>query len=206
MKSIVFASNNAHKLEEVRSVLGHDYQVLSLFDIGCKEEIAETSETIMGNALLKARYINQTYGYDCFADDTGLEVYALNNAPGVYSARYAGESKDSNANIQKLLQELQQYTDRRALFRTVIALILDREEYLFEGVVTGCIIDEKRGCTGFGYDPVFIPDGYQQTFAEMGQDRKNEISHRAIAVLKLKSFLIEMNNKDFKINQNNDTN
>jgi XTP/dITP diphosphohydrolase len=188
-KKIVFASNNKHKLEEVRSIVGASYPIVSLDEIGCSEDIPETADTLEGNALLKARHIKTHYGYDCFADDTGLEVKALNNAPGVYSARYAGESKDSKANMRKVLKELENMSDRSARFRTVIALILGEKEYLFEGLVEGEIIEEARGNTGFGYDPVFIPGGYTETFAEMGVDVKNAISHRAKAVEKLKVFL-----------------
>ncbi len=191
MKEIVFATNNLHKLEEVRDILGRTFHILSLQDIHCLEDIPETADTLEGNALLKAEYVKQNYGYDCFADDTGLEVRVLNNAPGVYSARYAGEAKDSLANMNKVLEELKNQADRSARFRTVIALILDQKEYLFEGKVEGSITREKRGSSGFGYDPVFIPEGYTETFAEMGADVKNKISHRAEAVQRLKSFLDE---------------
>jgi XTP/dITP diphosphohydrolase len=186
---IVFASNNLHKLEEVQGILGEGYEVLGLKDIGCTEDIPETADTLEGNALLKAGYVKQKYGYDCFADDTGLEVKSLNNAPGVYSARYAGEGKDSLANMQKLLHELENKTDRSARFRTVIALIISEKEYLFEGEINGTIITEARGNAGFGYDPIFVPDGYTETFAELGNDVKNKISHRAAAVDQLKNFL-----------------
>ena len=152
-------------------------------------DIPETAETLEGNALQKARYIKENFGYDCFADDTGLEVEALDNAPGVYSARYAGPGHDSEANMNKLLHEMKSKENRKARFRTVIALILDGKEYLFEGIVNGTIIEEKRGGSGFGYDPVFVPDTYSQTFAEMGNDIKNQISHRAEAVKKLTAFL-----------------
>jgi XTP/dITP diphosphohydrolase len=191
MKQLVFATNNNHKLEEVRDILGDNLQLLSLKDINCLEDIPETADTLEGNALLKAQYVKQHYGYDCFADDTGLEIPALNNAPGVYSARYAGEAKDSKANMCKVLQELESKADRSAQFRTVIALIIGEKEYLFEGIVKGILIREARGNAGFGYDPIFIPDGYSETFAELGTDIKNKISHRAEAVNKLKNFLDE---------------
>lgn len=190
-KQLVFATNNQHKLEEVQDILGDEYQILSLKDIHCDEDIPETAETLEGNALIKARYIKENYGYDCFADDTGLEVYALDNAPGVYSARYAGDSKNSKANTRKLWIELDGKEDYSARFRTVIALLKDNQEYLFEGIIQGKIITEERGFTGFGYDPVFVPDGFQETFAELGMEIKNEISHRAKAVKKLKEFLNE---------------
>ncbi|MDR1783801.1 MAG: non-canonical purine NTP diphosphatase [Dysgonamonadaceae bacterium] len=192
-KKLVFATNNRHKLTEVRSILGNTYQVLSLEDIGCREDIPETASTIEGNALIKARFVKQHYGYDCFADDTSLEVRYLDYAPGVYSARYAGETKDFAANTAKLLSELKDADDRYARFRTVIALISEGKEYLFEGKVDGEIIREKKGQAGFGYDPVFVPDGYNETFAELGDDIKNKISHRADAVRKLKHFLNENN-------------
>ncbi|MDR1631701.1 MAG: non-canonical purine NTP diphosphatase [Dysgonamonadaceae bacterium] len=190
-KKIVFATNNKHKLDEIRSILDASYTIVSMDEIGCYEDIPETAHTLEGNALLKAQYIKTHYGYDCFADDTGLEVRALDNAPGVYSARYAGESKDSKANMQKVLKELENQMDRSARFRTVIALIIGRKEYLFEGVIEGKLIDEARGNAGFGYDPVFVPEGYTKTFAEMEIDMKNKISHRAKAVEKLKEFLDE---------------
>jgi len=190
-KQLVFATNNQHKLEEVRDILGKDFQLLSLKDINCEEDIPETAETLEGNALLKAQYILQKYGYNCFADDTGLEVYALDNAPGVYSARYAGESKDSRANMRKVLKELEEKDDYSARFRTVIALIIDKKEYLFEGAVEGMLIREEKGVAGFGYDPIFIPKGYTKTFAELGSEIKNTISHRAEAVNRLKQFLHE---------------
>jgi len=188
---LVFATNNKHKLDEVRAILGDSYQILSLQDIGCMEDIPETADTLEGNALLKAQYVKDNYGYSCFADDTGLEVKSLNNAPGVYSARYAGDNKDSKANMLKILRELKDKEDHSARFRTVISLILDNKEYLFEGIVNGVIIEEERGTAGFGYDPVFVPDGYSETFAELGTDIKNTISHRAEAVKKLKQFLDE---------------
>ena len=188
MITIVFATNNRHKLDEVRNILKNSCNIVSLEDIGCREDIPETADTLEGNALLKARYVKQHYGYDCFADDTGLEVEALNNAPGVYSARYAGENKDSSANRKKLLKELENITNRKARFRTVIALVWKEQEYLFEGEVKGLIINKERGTGGFGYDPVFIPEGHVQTFAEMDAETKNTISHRANAVKQLNNI------------------
>jgi len=192
-KQLVFATNNEHKLQEVRDILKENYTILSLKEINCNEDIPETAETLEGNALLKAQYVKQNYGYDCFSDDTGLEIEALNNAPGVYSARYAGDSKDAKANIQKVLKELSGKENRFARFRTAIALIKDEKEYLFEGVVEGTIIEEERGKAGFGYDPIFVPKEYAETFAELGSDTKNTISHRAEAVKRLKHFLDEAN-------------
>lgn len=189
MKKLVFATNNAHKLEEVRAVVGNKFEILSLKEIGCHEDIDEPGETLQDNALIKARYIKEKYGYDCFGDDTGLEVDALDGAPGVYSARYAGGDHDSVANMQKLLKELNGAINRKAHFRTVIALMMDGEEYLFEGKINGSIIEEQRGTTGFGYDPIFMPDGYNQTFAELGSEVKNNVSHRALAVKALCEFL-----------------
>ena len=189
-RKLVFATNNAHKLEEVAAILGDQVELLSLNDIGCQADIPETAETLEGNALLKSSYIYKNYHLDCFADDTGLEVEALNGAPGVYSARYAGgEGHDAQANMLKLLHELDGKENRKAQFRTAISLILDGKEYLFEGVIKGEIIKEKRGDSGFGYDPVFMPEGYDRTFAELGYDIKNQISHRALAVQKLCEFL-----------------
>ena len=189
-RKLVFATNNAHKLEEVAAILGDQVELLSLNDIGCQADIPETAETLEGNALLKSSYIYKNYHLDCFADDTGLEVKALNGAPGVYSARYAGgEGHDAQANMIKLLHELDGKENRKAQFRTAISLILDGKEYLFEGVIKGEIIKEKRGDSGFGYDPVFMPEGYDRTFAELGNDIKNQISHRALAVQKLCEFL-----------------
>ena len=189
-RKLVLATNNAHKLEEVAAILGDQVELLSLNDIGCQADIPETAETLEGNALLKSSYIYKNYHLDCFADDTGLEVEALNGAPGVYSARYAGgEGHDAQANMLKLLHELDGKENRKAQFRTAISLILDGKEYLFEGVIKGEIIKEKRGDSGFGYDPVFMPEGYDRTFAELGNDIKNQISHRALAVQKLCEFL-----------------
>ena len=189
-RKLVFATNNAHKLEEVAAILGDQVELLSLNDIGCQTDIPETAETLEGNALLKSSYIYKNYHLDCFADDTGLEVETLNGAPGVYSARYAGgEGHDAQANMLKLLHELDGKENRKAQFRTAISLILDGKEYLFEGVIKGEIIKEKRGDSGYGYDPVFMPEGYDRTFAELGNDIKNQISHRALAVQKLCEFL-----------------
>ena len=189
-RKLVFATNKAHKLEEVAAILGDQVELLSLNDIGCQADIPETAETLEGNALLKSSYIYKNYHLDCFADDTGLEVETLNGAPGVYSARYAGgEGHDAQANMLKLLHELDGKENRKAQFRTAISLILDGKEYLFEGVIKGEIIKEKRGDSGFGYDPVFMPEGYDRTFAELGNDIKNQISHRALAVQKLCEFL-----------------
>lgn len=188
-RKLVFATNNQHKLEEVAAILGDRIELLSLKDIHCDVDIPETADTLEGNALLKAEYIYNNYGLDSFADDTGLEIEALNNEPGVYSARYAGEEKSSQANMRKVLDKLQGVNNRNAQFRTAISLILDGKPYLFEGIIKGKIIEEERGEAGFGYDPIFMPDGHQKTFAELGNDVKNEISHRALAVKKLTLFL-----------------
>ena len=204
---IVFATNNQHKLSEIRSILGESIEVLSLKDIGCDVDIPETGMTLEENALQKAQYVYDHYHIDCFADDTGLEVDALNGAPGIYSARYASmandssASHDSEANMARLLKELGENNNRKARFRTVIALIQKRnicecgctaikEVHQFEGIVEGEIIRERRGGEGFGYDPIFQPDGYDQTFAELGMDIKNHISHRARAVQKLANYLL----------------
>lgn len=190
MKKLVFATNNAHKLEEIRAILGDQVEVLSLKDIHCEADIPETADTLEGNAALKAEYVYRNYGLDCFADDTGLEVEALNGAPGIYSARYAGgEGHDSEANMKKLLHEMEGQDNRWAQFRTAICLIEGGKEHLFEGVVRGEIIRHRRGTSGFGYDPVFVPEGYTETFAEMGNEEKNKISHRARAVQKLCAYL-----------------
>lgn len=189
MKTLVFATNNLHKLEEVRDILGGSFRIASLKEIGCTDDIPETADTLEGNALQKARYVKDKFGYDCFADDTGLEVEALGGAPGVFSARYAGPGHDSEANMRKLLKELEGKMNRQAQFRTVVALILEGREYTFEGIVRGTILTERRGTAGFGYDPVFVPEGYAETFAEMGSEEKNRISHRARAVQKLADFL-----------------
>jgi len=187
--NLVFATNNEHKLTEVKEIVGDIFQVLSLKEIGCFDDIPETADTLEGNALLKARHVKREYGYNCFADDTGLEIKALHNAPGVYSARYAGEAKDAKANVRKVLDELQNVLDRSARFRTIIALIIGDEEYLLEGSIEGTIICETRGKAGFGYDPIFIPQGYTETFAEMSAKLKNSISHRAEAIKKLKQLI-----------------
>ena len=189
MKKFVFATNNAHKLEEVKALLGDKIELLSMKDIKCSPDIPETETTLEGNALLKARYIYENYHINCFADDTGLEVEALNGAPGVYSARYAGEEHNSEANMKKLLHELEGVENRKAQFRTIFALIIEGKEHLFEGIVKGEIIKQRKGNAGFGYDPIFVPEGYTQTFAEMGSEEKNKISHRAKAVGKLCKFL-----------------
>jgi len=188
-RTLVFATNNAHKLEEVAQILGDQIELRNLKDIGCEDDIPETADTLEGNALQKAKYIHSRYHLDCFADDTGLEIEALNGEPGVYSARYAGEGRDPQDNMNKVLQELQGKANRKARFRTAVSLILDGKEYLFEGIINGVITEEKRGEAGFGYDPIFLPDGYEETFAELGNEVKNEISHRALAVQKLCDFL-----------------
>lgn len=188
-KKFVFATNNAHKLEEVTAILGNKIELLSMKDINCHADIPETADTLEGNALLKARYIFENYQLDCFADDTDLEVEALNGAPGVYSARYAGDAHNSEANMKKLLQDMEGIENRKAQFRTVFALIINGKEHLFEGIVKGEITKHRHGTSGFGYDPVFIPEGYTQTYAEMGNELKNKISHRALATNKLCNFL-----------------
>lgn len=197
MKTLVFASNNAHKLEEIRAIFDGMYEVKSLKEIGCYDDIPETGSTFAENALQKAQYIKDHYGYDCFADDSGLQVEALNNEPGVYSARYAVmngreplPTKDE-ANMALLLQRLADKENKRACFRTSIALVYEGETHFFDGVVEGHIIPEKRGTEGFGYDPIFVPEGYDQTFAQLGSEIKNSISHRARAVAKLVEFLKE---------------
>ena len=198
---IVFATNNKHKLSEIRDILGNEIEVLSLDEIDCHADIPETSDTLEGNALQKAHYVYDNYHISCFADDTGLEVDALGGEPGIYSARYAGNNHDSEANMTKLLAKLGDNKNRKARFRTVIALILDGknvEEKIFEGIVEGSIIKERRGGEGFGYDPIFQPEGYNHTFAELGSDIKNKISHRARATAKLVDELKQkmLNNKD----------
>ena len=188
--TLVFASNNEHKIKEIKSLLGNSFALLSLHDINVREDIPEEEPQIEGNALAKARYVFNVSGLDVFADDTGLEIAELNGLPGVHSARFAGENKDSSANIEKVLFLLGNSKNRKARFRTVIALILKKKEYLFEGIVNGTIIKEKRGIEGFGYDPIFLPDGKTRTFAEMELSEKNTISHRALAFEKLKKFLV----------------
>lgn len=190
-KKIVFATNNAHKLAEVRSIVDGSTQILSLADIGCDVDIPETADTLQGNAVMKARFIKDNYGYDCFADDTGLLVDALNGEPGVYSARYAGEAHDSAANMRKLLENLEGIENRKAHFSTVIALIEGEKLSIFEGAVYGEIITEPEGEGGFGYDPVFRPEGSDVTFASMSGEAKNAISHRGIATRKLIDYLYE---------------
>lgn len=187
--SLVFATNNKHKLEEISHLLKGTYEIIPLEAIGCHDDIPEDHETLEENALQKARYIKEHYGCDCFADDTGLEIEALNGQPGVYSARYAGPAKDSKANMQKVLDNMQNQANRKACFRTIIALILDGQEYLFEGRVDGEILTEQHGSAGFGYDPIFRPEGFKESFAEMDLDTKNSISHRGRAVSKLVDFL-----------------
>ena len=197
MNRIVFATNNKHKLSEIRQMVGNSVEVLSLDDINCHEDIPETADTLEGNAVQKAEYIFRHYGIDCFADDTGLEVEALNGEPGVYSARYAAvknphaESHDAEANMDTLLDNLKGEENRKARFRTVICLIVGGQQQLFEGIVEGEIIKERRGGEGFGYDPIFQPLGYDKTFAELGNDIKNAISHRAKAVKALVDTLIK---------------
>ena len=186
---LVFATNNKHKLEEVRAILGNNIEVLSLNDINCHDDIPETADTLEGNALIKARYIYEKFGVDCFADDTGLEVEALNGEPGVYSARYAGEECNPEANMHKLLHNLTGKNNRNAQFRTVIALIIKGEEKLFNGIVKGTISNEKMGDAGFGYDPIFIPEGFTESFAQMTSDMKNSISHRYRASEELSNYL-----------------
>lgn len=189
-RKLVFATNNAHKLDEIRAILGDEIEIVSLADIGCHTDIPETADTLEGNALQKARYVYEHYHCDCFADDTGLEVETLDGAPGVHTARYAYPDRhDPEANTRKLLDALKEKSSRRAQFRTVIALILNGEEHLFDGRVEGSIATEKRGTEGFGYDPVFIPEDSGKTFAELGVEAKNRISHRARAVARLCEFL-----------------
>lgn len=199
MKTLVLASNNAHKLEEIRAILDGMYEVKSLKEIGCNDEIPETGNTFAENALQKAQYIKDHYGYDCFADDSGLQVEALGNEPGVYSARYAAmngkeplptkDEANMNVLLNKLFSATQSVAEPKACFRTSIALVMGGETHFFDGVVEGHIIPEKRGTEGFGYDPIFVPEGYDQTFAELGADIKNGISHRARAMAKLVDFL-----------------
>lgn len=201
-RKLVFVTNNAHKLEEVSAMLGDSVELLSLKDIGCTDEIPETADTFEGNALQKAEYVHARYGVDCFADDSGLEVDALQGAPGVFSARYAiwegpgavfsdavSLGHDAKANTCKLLLELDGCENRSAQFRTVIALILEGRSYFFEGIVRGNIIEQERGTNGFGYDPVFIPEGFDKTFAELSASVKNKISHRAVSICKMRDFL-----------------
>jgi len=196
---LVFASNNPHKVKEINSLLGISFKLLSLNDIGIFDDIPENEPELEGNALAKARFVYNASGRNVFADDTGLEIEALDGKPGVHSARFAGENKDSAANIKKVLELLGNNKNRKARFRTVIALIINNEEFLFEGIVEGKIINELRGSEGFGYDPVFIPDGKTLTFAEMGLEEKNSVSHRARAFEKLKEFLNNYTGTDNKM-------
>lgn len=189
--TLVFATNNAHKLEEIREILGEKFHIVSLKELGCQEDIPEEQDTLEGNALQKARYIRDKYKVNCFADDTGLEIEALGGEPGVYSARYAGDGHDSEANMRKVLDKMSGETNRRARFRTVIALLLEGQEHLFEGEVRGEILRERHGEGGFGYDPIFRPDGFAQSFAEMSLEDKNKISHRGRATEALRKFLNE---------------
>ena len=193
-RKLVFATNNLHKLEEVSAILSNQIELLSLNDINCHTDIPETADTLEGNSLLKSQFIYENYGMNCFADDTGLEVEALEGAPGVYSARYAGDGHNSEANMIKLLNNLKEKNNRKAQFRTAISLIIDGNKYLFEGIIKGEIGITKRGDSGFGYDPIFIPEGYNETFAELRSDIKNKISHRALAINKLCEFLHSLYN------------
>lgn len=191
---IVFATNNENKIKEIQSMLPQNIEIISLESIGCHEEIPETADTIEGNAILKANYVTEKYGYDCFADDTGLEVDSLNGEPGVYSARYAGKQRSSEDNMDKLLLNLESKTNRGAQFKTVITLNLKGEQYLFTGIARGEITLEKNGNQGFGYDPIFRPENYQETFAQLSLEIKNRISHRGKATQELIAFLNK--NKD----------
>lgn len=193
MKKLVFATNNAHKLSEVRAILS-DYKIVSLSEIHCFDDIPETADTLEGNALLKAQYVYEKFGLNCFADDTGLEVDALNGEPGVYSARYAGEDHNAQNNMMKLLERLGENTNRKAHFRTVITLIEDGEVQYFEGRIDGQIAKLPQGNAGFGYDPIFVPNEYEKSFAELGTEEKNKISHRALAVQKLVNYLQKKSN------------
>jgi XTP/dITP diphosphohydrolase len=185
---LVFATNNQHKLKEVQAMLTN-FEIVSLADINCYDDIPETAPTLEGNAILKANFITEKYGLDCFADDTGLEVAALNNEPGVYSARYAGENNNAEANMNKLLKNLENNPNRKAQFKTAIALNIQGKQFIFEGICEGTILTEKRGKSGFGYDPIFMPDGFNTSFAEMEMNEKGNISHRGKAIEKLVTFL-----------------
>ncbi len=189
MRKLVFATNNEHKLRELRQILKGEFELLSLNDIGCDEEIPETGTTLESNASQKSDYIWKKYGMDCFADDTGLEIKALGNEPGVYSARYAGEEKSPEANMRKVLEKMKDVTDRRARFRCVFSLIMGGIEHQFEGIAAGVILREEEGSGGFGYDPIFRPDGYEHSFASLSPEEKNRISHRGRAVAKLVGYL-----------------
>lgn len=192
---LVFATNNQHKLNELQAIVGNNFKLLSLKDINCDEEIPEEQDTLEGNASQKAFFIYNKYGYNCFADDTGLEIVSLNGEPGVFSARYAGEAKNPEANIEKVLDKLAKINNRKARFRTVISLVINGGETQFEGIVDGEILKERQGNSGFGYDPVFLPDGFSQSFAEMSLQDKNKISHRGRAVAKLAAFLKNLDNE-----------
>lgn len=195
MKKLVFATNNAHKLSEVRAILEPNYQIISLADLNCFDDIPETADSLEGNAYLKAKYIHEKFGLDCFADDTGLEIEELGGEPGVYSARYAGSENDASKNMQKVLEKLGDNSNRNACFRTVIALIMNQKTHYFEGEVKGRILHHPRGGAGFGYDPIFVPENYLVSFAQLSKEEKNQISHRALAVKKLVSFLKKVNTK-----------
>lgn len=190
---LVFASNNKNKIAEIQQLVGTQFEIVSLEEIGCFEEIPETATTIEGNAILKANYVTKKYGFPCFADDTGLEIETLNGEPGVYSARYAGEEKSADNNMDLVLQKLNGAFNRKAHFKTIIALNIKGQQHLFEGIVKGEIISEKRGNQGFGYDPIFIPENQNRTFAEMSMEEKAMMSHRGRAVEKLMEFLSSLN-------------
>jgi len=194
MNKLVFATNNAHKLEEVKAILEPEYKIISLADLDCNDEIPETADTLEGNALLKAAYIHAKFGLDCFADDTGLEVEELGGEPGVYSARYAGEDHNSYNNMCKVISLLSDTTNRKACFRTVIALIQDEKTFYFEGKINGNISLLPKGESGFGYDPIFVPENYLLSFAQLSSEEKNKISHRALAINKLITFLKQNSN------------
>jgi XTP/dITP diphosphohydrolase len=191
--TLCFATNNQHKIKEVQALLGNDFALVGLADIGCNEELAEEQTTLEGNSLQKAQYVFERYTVSCFADDTGLEVEALNGAPGVYSARYAGEQRNAVDNMKRLLENLEGIKNRKARFRTVITLITPSGQKQFEGILNGIIIDQQRGAEGFGYDPIFLPDGNRKTLAEMSLDKKNTLSHRARAIEKLVTHLKQRN-------------
>ncbi len=188
---LIFASHNKNKVKEIAAILPKHIELVGLHDLNYTDEIDETGATLEENALIKAKHIYEKFNLNCFADDSGLEVESLNNEPGVYSARYAGSEKNDNANMDKLIANLSLQTNRKARFRTVISLILDGKEYSFEGIISGQIINEKKGEHGFGYDPIFVPDGFEKTFAELNAEIKNQISHRALAVKKLVDFLAQ---------------
>jgi XTP/dITP diphosphohydrolase len=190
--NLIFATNNSHKLKEIKEILNNRVQILSLQDINCFDEIPETQTTIEGNARQKSMYIYKKYKQNCFADDTGLEIDALNGEPGVYSARYAGNECSFEDNVRKVLSKMNGTENRTAQFKTVISLIFNGNEFQFEGKIKGRIINEKKGTNGFGYDPIFVPDDYDKTFAELSSDEKNKISHRALATKKLAEFLINL--------------